>query len=428
LILGRRWMRGDFVKHGTLVFSSTMLGSVFLYAFHFILSRRLGVEQYGTLASLLAGILLVMVLSTVGTTIIARFAAEFAAVDDQGKLRRLCDVLVLWCTGIVVIAIMIGYALRGAIGDFLHIGDVGLIELTALAAALSIALPMLRGVLQGAQRFTAFAVSTLVEQVGRTLLAVLLVMAGFGVIGAIGGIVIALFVTLGYTYASLRRNFSASPNRMRIDFRRLIITTSGIAASIFGITTLTFFDVVLAKHYLTAVDAGLYGAATLAGRVIYTVISFLPIILLPKAASRAARGESAIRLLLQAIGAALSFSAIALAIYGLFPATIIRMFAGPAYVGAAPLVFPLGAATAMLACANVVISYKIGLHRFDFIAPLLLVLLGEVIAISRFHASAQDIVRTLLVGHALVLVSTLYRITAPTRLRSPLPTASPEIT
>jgi O-antigen/teichoic acid export membrane protein len=392
-----------------------MVGSLFLYAFHFILSRWLGVERYGTLASLVAAILLVTVFATIGATIVARFAAEFDAVGDDARLRRLCDVLLWWCAGIVTVTVAGGYFIRTPISNFLHIGDPGLIVLAAFAAALSVALPIIRGVLQGAQRFTAFATSSLIEQAGKTLVAVALVAAGFGVIGAVGGIAAGLLIAFVYTYMVLRATFTAPPGRIRIDVRRLGITTSGIACSIFGITTLMFFDVVLAKHYLGAEQAGLYGAATLSGRVIYTVISFLPTILLPKATARFASGQSASRLFLQAIGAAAAFSALALAFYALFPGFVIRMFAGAAFAAAAPLVLPLSAATAMLAMANVVISYKIGLHRFDFVPPLLLILAGEVIAISRFHGTALEIIRTLLIGHALVLVSTLYRVTVPLR-------------
>jgi O-antigen/teichoic acid export membrane protein len=412
-LLARRLVRNDLVQHGSLVFASTMVSSGFLYVFYFIASRNLGVERYGTLSALLSASLLLSVFATVGTTIIVRFAAEFDAVGDAGKLRRLCDIVILWCGGTTLIFAIAGYAFREPVSRFLHVEDATLIELTALMAALNIVLPVMRGVLQGAQRFTAFAASTLVETFGKTMIGVALMVAGLGIAGAITGIVVGFAIAAGYTYIQLRRSFPAPPDRMRIDIRRLVATTGGIACSIFGVTTLMFFDVILAKHYLTAKEAGLYGAAALAGRALYMVISFLPTVLLPKATARAASGQSVRRLLFQAAMTAMGFSLAVLALYGLFPNFVIRVFAGAAYASAAPLVFPLAGAAALLGMANLLISYKVGLHRFDFIVPLLVIMTGEIAAIAYVHNRAEDIVRVLLIGHALVLAASLYRITAP---------------
>jgi O-antigen/teichoic acid export membrane protein len=391
-----------------------MLASFFLYAFYFVVSRQLGVERYGTLSALLSAVLLVSVVSaTIGTTIIARFAAEFDALGEPGKLRRLADMVTYWCAGIVALAVLLGLMLRAPIAAFLHAEEPGLVELSAVATGLAIAVAILRGVLQGAQRFRAFSVSLLVENVSKTALGIFAVATGHGILGAMTGYVAGLLVGILYTYVSARLTFPGVADRLKIDTSRLLRTSGGIACGIFGVTTLTYFDVILAKHYLSAQQAGYYGAAMLAGRAVLVVVSFLPTVLLPKATARAASGTSGARLLFQAVGAALVFSAAILAFYAAFPSFVVGVFAGRAYLGAAPLVLPLSSAAAILGTANIVISYKIGMHRFDFVAPLLTIMIGEVVAIAHFHDSAQTIIRTLLVGHGLVLVTTLYRATAP---------------
>jgi O-antigen/teichoic acid export membrane protein len=411
--LVRRLTRSEFVQHGALIFVSTMLASAFLYVFYFVASRWLGVERYGTLSALLSSILLLSVLSTIGMTIAARLAAELSVVQDVGKLRRLSDVLLRWSGGIVVIAFALGVALRSPISAFLHVEQHGLIELSSLTAGLGIALTILRGVFQGSQKFGLFAGSMVVEAIGKTLFGIIGLALGAGLVGAISGFLLGSIFALVWTYVSLRLAFRTKPDRLRVNLSRLVITSGGIAGATLGITTLTFFDVVLAKHYLDAHWAGLYGAASLTGRALLTVVSFLPTILLPKATTRAASGKSAARLLLQAAGAAVAISAAVLAVYSSAPWLIIRIFAGPAFADAAVLVLPLGAAAALLAAANVVITYKIGLHRFDFVIPMLLVVLGELIAIVRFHGTPFEIIRTLLIGHALVLAASLYNVTAP---------------
>ena len=51
-----RFVRGDFVRHGLLVFASSMLVNFFNYGFHFVVSRKLGVVDYGDLFALFAAL------------------------------------------------------------------------------------------------------------------------------------------------------------------------------------------------------------------------------------------------------------------------------------------------------------------------------------------------------------------------------------
>jgi hypothetical protein len=66
----------------------------------------------------------------------------------------------------------------------------------------------------------------------------------------------------------------------------------------------------------------------------------------------------------------------------------------------------------MLAAANIAAMYKIGLHRFDFTVPIVAVMIGEIVAVSLRHGSLAIVIQTLIIGHALALAVTLYRITA----------------
>jgi hypothetical protein len=51
-----------------------------------------------------------------------------------------------------------------------------------------------------------------------------------------------------------------------------------------------------------------------------------------------------------------------------------------------------------------------GLHRFDFVPVLFAIALGEVVAIVFLHRSLSQVVWVLVMGHALAMAATLYRI------------------
>ena len=186
------------------------------------------------------------------------------------------------------------------------------------------------------------------------------------------------------------------------------------------------FDVILVKHYFSARDAGLYGAAALIGRAFYTVVSFVPTVVLPKASGTVAARRSPLPLLFAAGAVTLSCCAVALVLLRIAPNTVIVGIAGSKFLDAAPLVFPYGCATAALATANVFAMYKIGLHRFDFVGPLLVVMAGEVVSVVLRHRVLADVLQTIVVGHALGLAVVIWRLTsAPAAARFPEPVVVP---
>jgi O-antigen/teichoic acid export membrane protein len=85
----RRLARNDLIRHGALVLVSQTAVNILSFAFHVLVSRRLGVEAYGSLNALLAGFILLTIPATILTTIVAKYAAEYRAAGDTARLRAL---------------------------------------------------------------------------------------------------------------------------------------------------------------------------------------------------------------------------------------------------------------------------------------------------------------------------------------------------
>ena len=122
---------------------------------------------------------------------------------------------------------------------------------------------------------------------------------------------------------------------------------------------------------------------------------------MPKATARAAQGQNPLPVLLQAAVLIVMVSAAILAIYAVFPSLVLRALVGSAYVRAASLVLPYGFAMAMLAATSLATAYQIGVHRFDFVAPLVIVTFAEMITLALYHPSLDVTVRILVIGHTL---------------------------
>jgi O-antigen/teichoic acid export membrane protein len=181
----------------------------------------------------------------------------------------------------------------------------------------------------------------------------------------------------------------------------------GVGGSTIVITVLSYADALLVKHYLSAQDAGLFAAVTLVGKIPLFVIAFVPTLVLPRATTLAQSGRSPLPVLREAAILMALIAGGGLLVFGVFARIVIGFTLGAKYLGAVPLLFTYVLAVTFLGALTVVVAYKTGLHRFDFVLPIGLVATAEIVAIALVHPSLETVLRILVAGHALAFVVSL---------------------
>ncbi len=412
----------DFVRHGLLVFAASMSINILGYAFHFAISRRIGVEQYGVLSALNAAFMISSMLGAIGGTVVVKYAAEFRATDSREHLAALVQKLTLYGIAGAAAVMVLLVAASPLIATYLKIANVPAVALTMVVIGISVATPCLRGVMTGTEDFTRYSISIVIESSIKAVAGVGLVYAGFGVDGAFAGWACGSIVALAYTAIVLGRRYRRVPGAaLYIDFRRLWRTTGNVALASVLLSLIGYADVLVVKHFADPTTAGLYGALSLSGKILLFLVSFIPTVLLPKATRQAIGGSSPIRVFLQALALSVAMSSAGLTFYYFFPALVVTSLAGSSFAPAAPYVFAYAFATVLLAGLNIVVMYKIGIHRFDFLAPVALCAVGEVAGISVHHQTLSDVIAVLIVGNGLALVGAAYKVTAPLQSRAAVP-------
>lgn len=399
-------LNSDFIRHSALVFGATMAANVLNYAFNFAISRRVGVEGFAALSSLVSFIMLLSIPTSVLTLIVVKYAAVYHAAGDGARVRRLSQILLKWTGVAAAAAFLAGAALRGEIATFLRISETDAILLCLAITALSLINPSVRGILQGEQDFHRYSVSTVIEVFIKVIAGVGLVYAGFGVAGALGGWLTGTACSLAYTvWAVLRKHGSpgGAAVRLGLNSRALMQTSVCVGLSMGFVTMMSFIDVLLVKHYFPAHQAGLYAATNLTGKIVLFLVAFVPAVVLPKAVAKHTAGENSVPLLLQSCGITIVMAGAVLFVFGLFPSEVIRAVAGRDFAGAAPYVLQYDAAMCMLAIVTLLANYRIGIHRFAFIYPLGVVLCAEIVGIALLHRTLWDIVHILLAGNTLAV-------------------------
>jgi len=416
----RRLLRNDFLRHSAVVFTASLLINMLGYAFHFAISRRIGVVAYGVLSALNAGYMIALTLAGVLTTVVVKYAAELHTQrDGPARLAAFVHRLGGFCAAASAVCLIGGLLALRPIAAFLHVTDLRAVALTIVIIGLTVAGAPMRAVFQGVEDFVTFSWLALCESAVKAAAGIALVYAGFGVAGAFGGWLGGTALSLGLTtFVLLWRFRSLGRVPLELDLRRLVATTANVAAATGLLGIISYVDVLIVKHYADPTTAGLYGALALSGKILLFFVAFVPTIVLPKATRLALAGRSALPVLMQAAAVVIAISAAGLCVYALAPGAIVTTLAGASFAAAAPYVLPYGVAMVLLAMLNVVVMYKMGIHRFDFIAPLAIVAVGEIVGIALHHRTLSDVITVLIAVNAFALVGSLFRVNA--RLHLPV--------
>jgi O-antigen/teichoic acid export membrane protein len=133
-----------------------------------------------------------------------------------------------------------------------------------------------------------------------------------------------------------------------------------VMIGLLSITALTSADVVVAKLALTATAAGIYGSASLVGRVILYFPSAIITVLLPRVTTRVVDRRDTSDLLARSAGVTAAFCAIGTLVYAIAGSPITRVAFGAKYAEAGGLLWLFGIAMSGFAILNVLLIYNLG--------------------------------------------------------------------
>ncbi len=395
----------SFANAGALVFAASLVLSIGGFAFHAIASRKLGVEDYGSLYSLIALYGLAGFPVAIFTSVITKYAAEFSALHDDAHVRGLIDLIVKTFAVCGFAYVFAAIVFERPLGNFLHV-PVWEIPTVGVMVAVGILSGTLRAIGQGVHDYLGFAWSTSLEGILKVTALALFILAGLSVslgitaflIGIIGGAVI-----IAYSLAKRYLRVASAP--IVLDWKRILATIGGSASLSLMMTFIGMADVLIVKHFFSATDAGLYSSASLCGKILLYFVGFVPVVLIPQATYRHARGERTRRTLWSAVLFVAVVSVCGVFAYGVLGFFVLHALVGHSFDAAIPLLQPYATAMACLALTNTLGAYGIATHRLAFVIPLVAATCGTLTAIYFVHPSLATVVNELVVGNIAMLLS-----------------------
>jgi O-antigen/teichoic acid export membrane protein len=396
-------MRGTHA--GLIVFIGIGAANVGNYLFHLISARALGPASYADLAALVALAGLVALPLGGLQAAVARDVALLAAYGAEhavaARIRR-----ALLLAGIAgVCGTILCVAAATVVQRVLDIESLAAVVLAGVLTAPAFLTPIAWGWAQGLQRFVALSVSVAAGPVVRVVLVAILLAGGLSVAGAMTATVFAAATSVFIPLWLLRR-FLAQPAEIpRLDVRRVVRRVVPVIAGLLAITALTTIDVVVAKSVLSEHEAGIYGAASLIGRVILYLPVAVATVLLPKVAARSTLRQASDDILAGSLAVTAAFCTIGTLVYALAPNFVVGLAFGSSFDDAAPLLWLFGLAMSGYSLLNVLLFYHLarGDRRFSWL--LIAGAVVEAAAFVLFHSSARELIVVSAVTAALLLVA-----------------------
>jgi O-antigen/teichoic acid export membrane protein len=405
------------VRQNAVLFAGGLVAGIGGFVYHAIAGRILGPVLYGQVAFLIA-------LYAVGTApalilivVLARYTATLVARGDAGVrslLTRTVRLIAIPC----LLAVLVTTLLARPVAAFEHLGSTIPILILGFSIALIWQVAIPRGILQGLQRFTSLSLNLSLELVVRTVMVYALLTAGYAVSGAMAAVFIGLAFAFVLGLYTLRDHFRGTGSRVRLRVMAGFSLTA--TAGIIGVQILYNQDVILAEHYLSGHDGGIYGGLNKIGTILFFLTLSVSQVLFPRVVEAVAKAQNPGRILLSSAGLLALLGAGALLVFAVVPGLVVGVLFGPRFSDATPFVFAVGVIGLALSLDNLLVQFFMAVHDRVFVPILFAACIAEAVLIVLFHARVGQVVLDVLAS----LVGLLILLSARCYLL--LPTLRPE--
>jgi O-antigen/teichoic acid export membrane protein len=243
----------------TLLAGSGLVGVTNLL-YNVVTARLLGPTGFAHATAVYTILMLLSCITLAFQVVCAKYVAKSTLPEDQvhvfASLHQRS-----WFAGIGIGLLL--FISQRPLTNYLNLPDPFLITLLAIGTTFYIPLGVRRGYIQGIHAFGPLAINFMLEGLVRLGGVFLLIKVGLGVRGAVLASVLAVIVSYFAALPSPGLT-SLRINGINISFRE------GLQAIVFfsGQTVINNFDIVLVKHFFPPVEAGLYAAVALVGRLV----------------------------------------------------------------------------------------------------------------------------------------------------------------
>jgi len=393
------------VKHSGIMVMSTIIANIALLFFHAYMSRVLGPASFGILVSFLAICFIVGLPVSSIQTVMAKYVSNFKVNNQYGKIGYLFRHSLRKMSLYGGLGLGLFILASAKIGSFLQIEARKPVILLGVVLFFSLFLPIVRGALQGLQKFGHLGTNVLFEGISRLLLGFFLVYLGLGVNGAVGGIGLGFLLVVLLAFVPLRSLFRHEKSiEGKIDSAEIYAYFWPVSLALLCFVLLTNIDIIFVKHFFGPTEAGYYSVLSVVGRGFLTLALAVSMVMFPKVSELETQKKDSSSILKKSLLICVFLCGVGILICFFFPRFIIVTVFGSKYLNISSLLRVFGIAISPLVVLHLLINYNLARYRTKFLYVLVFGVVFYVILLSLFHSSLKQVVLVLGGVGCLVLV------------------------
>lgn len=397
-----------FLKNNIIFFLSSLLVAFLNYLYYPILSRMLSVEQFGEIQTIFSFVFLSTVILTVFRMIILDVTKNDTTHSKEELISTLFTVATIFHLPIFLILIFFSTN----ISTFFSFRSEWGFAVFSLYLLISIPFTFYNSHLQGKSNFISLSISNIILSVSKIIFSVFLVLLGFKVFGAIGGLILSTLTAIMYTKTktlSMRLYFQKDIKLIRDLIAKEKLYTLLILSSLLFVTFLYSGDVLVIKHFFNPEVAGMYGGIATIARSIFFVTTSISAVLI-SAVNINNPPEKNKKIFFGSLKLVSILGGMAALVFILFPKFTINLLIGKNYLDMYTLLPTLSVLLFLISILNLFISYLLALRSkilmvISFVSLLMLMLL-----LKTNNHSPIDIVYDFIIVTVFTLILLIYKI------------------
>jgi len=380
------YLKNELIRGSLILFILINIGNFINYLFQFSMARMLGPSDYSILAVISSIVYIFMIPTNSIQAVVSKYSTKANVEDKLGKIKYMLGYLIKKNIFIGLIGFMIFTILSIFLSvllkiDFLVLGLTGFMIFGLLISPVSI------GILQGMKRFKIWGWNFIIGSGFKLLIAIILVFIGFGVYGAVIGLISGVFISFFLVFPFIKDVLKAKEKRIYREIKIFQRKDVYDFLIILFIVLIYSIDVILAKGFFSSEIAGEYAVASMIGKIILLSSMAITYAMFPISSEKFVRGDKTKSMIKKTGISLMLICIIAVLFLFFFPKQVILILFGSQYLNSSNIVLYIGIAFSLIALLNFLIFYRVSLDKIKIREVILLASFFGllVVMLSLFH-------------------------------------------
>lgn len=406
------------VKGSFIVLFGSILTNVGSYIFHLMMGRWLGPADYGVLESLVSVLTLLSIPLGVLNIIIVKYVSikhNNIKIDNKNSDNNFIKLIIDKVSIYGLIILLLFLCLFPITKNVLKINSFYLILAVGITFYFNLYSSVFSSVLQGKMEFLRFSCLGVFGSWSKLIFGVILVYFGFKVGGPITAFALSSIFTFATGYFLLNKTtgfnlFSKEKSKMTVRglFTGVEKYSLAVLLSSLSLTSLISADIILARFFLSPLEAGHYAALSVLGKIIFFASSPIISVMFPMISNKESQGKDYRLLLAASFFMVLIISILISSVFYLFPSGMSTALFGLKYSGISNSLGNFAIFISLYGLCYLLVNFYLSISKKIIVIFPVVFSIVQILLIVMFHKDIAQIVFINILVHSVFLIVLLF--------------------